>query len=123
MRIRTKHLNPPVLALCVLAGASLGATAGAATTQNASIPFAAIGGIHDWKADGDKGLYVESLQHKWFYAKLMGPCTGLQFKDRVAFMTEPGGDLDKFSAIIVEGHVCHFVDFTPTANPSLKPRK
>ncbi len=76
------------------------------TGREASIPFAALGGIEDWRANGDKGLWIRGRSHKWYYAELMGSCIGLGFRDRIGFVIEPYGTFDKFSSIVVEGRVC-----------------
>ena len=75
-------------------GAALLAAAGAASasetiTPRAYIPFANHGGIRDWKADRDQGLWVQDVHRHWYYAKLMGPCTGLDFAETIAFDTHP----------------------------------
>lgn len=89
-------------------GAALVAVAGAAcaaetTTSGAYIPFANHGGIRDWKADRDQGLWVQDIHRQWYYAKLMAPCTGLNFAQTIAFDTHPLGRFDQFSSIFVPG--------------------
>jgi hypothetical protein len=70
-------------------------------TPEPSIPFANHGGIRDWHADRDRGLWVQDVHGKWYYARLMGPCTGLDFAETIGFDTRPMGTFDRFSAIIV----------------------
>jgi hypothetical protein len=90
----------------------------AAPTSSARIPFADLGGISNWKGDGDRGVYIQARDRKWYYASFMGPCAGLQFRNRVGFVTEPGGDLDKFSSVIVGDQRCYFHSFAPSDAPS-----
>ncbi len=40
---------------------------------------------------------------EWFYAKLMAPCTGLNFAETIGFDTHPLGRFDQFSSIFVPG--------------------
>ena len=98
------------IAACVLLAigpAAIGQPAATPITgRQASIPFAALGGIEDWRANGDKGLWIRGRSHKWYYAELMGSCIGLGFRDRIGFVIEPYGSFDKFSSIVVEGRVC-----------------
>jgi hypothetical protein len=88
-----------------LAGSAMAAAASTdpANVADAYIPFASHGGIRDWEADRTRGLWVQDVHRKWYYAKLMGPCIGLNFAHSIGFDTHPLGRFDKFSAIIVPG--------------------
>jgi hypothetical protein len=94
-----------LLCAAIVAGAAAGSALAATSTAPAdvSIPFANRGGIRDWQADHDRGLWVQDVHRKWYYAKFMGPCMGLPFAQTIAFDTRPIGTFDKFSAIIVPG--------------------
>ncbi|MCB1623745.1 MAG: hypothetical protein KDI32_04105 [Pseudomonadales bacterium] len=85
--------------------------------RRAEITFAALGGIQDWQSDGDKGMFVQGLNNKWFYATFFGPCPELRFAERIGFVTEPGGALDRFSSVLVNGDQCSFRSFAPSAAP------
>ena len=105
------------ISLLLAACASQGG-AGTAASQGASIPFANMGGIYDWAADGDSGLYIESISMKWYHARLLAPCLDLPFAQRVGFVTEPGtGNFDQFSSILVRGQECPVVSLTPSGPP------
>jgi hypothetical protein len=39
------------------------------------------------------------------------PCSGIQFRDRVAFVTDGTDRLDKFSSVLVDGERCWFRSF------------
>src|SRR5262245_54634578 len=119
-RVISNHRRSPLMHLkyaliAGLAGAGLALTAFAAEPAarprgpEAEIHFANLGGIWDWRADGDKGLYVQGRDRQWYYATLMSPCFDLPFAERVGFVTEPGGDFDKFSAILVNHHDCQVI--------------
>jgi len=91
------------LALGAVATLSLGSAfaADAAAKPEASIPFANHGGIWNWEADGQKGLWIQSNNRKWYYATFIGPCIGLDFANSVGFDTRPLGTFDRFSAVLV----------------------
>jgi hypothetical protein len=87
-------------------------------TPQASIPFANHGGIRDWQADKDRGLWVQDVHGKWYYASLMAPCTGLNFAQTIGFDTRPMGNFDRWSAIIVPRYGrCTVQSFTPSDGP------
>ncbi|HVY82401.1 MAG TPA: DUF6491 family protein [Steroidobacteraceae bacterium] len=113
------------LAIAGLALAPLAAVAAADTaadssaTPEPSIAFANHGGIRDWRADKDRGLWVQDVHGNWYYATLMGPCTGLDFAERIAFDTRPNGSFDRWSAIIVPHYGrCTVQSFRQSGAPS-----
>ena len=115
--------------LCISTGlaVSAGLTASAAETlpvshpPDASIPFANHGGIYNWQADRDRGLWVQDIHRNWYYAKLMGPCWGLDFAEGIGFDTRPVGTFDRFSAVIVpRGGRCVVQSFTRSVGPLAK---
>lgn len=74
---------------------------------NAVIHFVNFGNVYDWEADGNRGIYVQTLSKHWYYARLFAPCLNLPFADRVGFVVEPAsGSFDKFSSIVVQGETC-----------------
>jgi hypothetical protein len=85
----------------------------------ASIPFANIGRtIRDWQADGMDGLWVRDARRQWYYARLLGPCIGLDFAHSIGFRTGASSSFDRFSSIIVPGHDrCHVQSFTKSEGP------
>ena len=104
-------------------------TVTAAVTQSArlgtdaSLPFAARN-ISTWQADGDKGIWVESLGGAWYYGAFLIPCLGLQFRDTVAFKFGPAGQLDHWSEIHVRHYPpCVFKSFVTSAGPPLIRKK
>jgi Lon protease-like protein len=98
------------------------ASAGDAT-KPASIAFANLGAIQSFRAIGDDALLIEASGHRWFRATFFGPCLGLRSAEKLAFVTEPGGSLDRFSAVWVDGQRCPFRSFEATEPPARKPRK
>ena len=84
------------------------------------IPFANYGGIRNWSADGDSGLYIQGRNNRWYRATLFGPCIDLPFAEHVGFVVEPSGEFDRFSAILVRGHQCMLRSLTESAGPPPK---
>jgi hypothetical protein len=108
----------------VLAGAlaAIVGVAGSAFAKDeerpVSIPFANLGSVRDFRALSDDVLLIEGTGHRWYRATLFGPCIGLRHAESLAFVTEPGGALDRFSAIYVEGRRCTFRSFERTDPPA-----
>jgi hypothetical protein len=95
-----------------------------ATKTEAAIPFANRGGIRDWQADRDRGLWVQDVHGKWYYATLMAPCIGLNFANSIGFDTRPIGTFDRFSAIVVpRSGRCAVTSLAPSGAPPSRHKK
>jgi len=95
------------------------------STEEASIPFARMdNSIYDWQADGQDGLWVQDIHRDWFYAKLLGPCYGLDWAVGIGFQPR-GNQLDKFSSITVvrERSICQFTSFVRSDPPPSSSKK
>eukprot|EP01012_Entosiphon_sulcatum_P053745 TRINITY_DN74020_c0_g1_i1.p1 TRINITY_DN74020_c0_g1~~TRINITY_DN74020_c0_g1_i1.p1 ORF type:complete len:119 (+),score=22.63 TRINITY_DN74020_c0_g1_i1:2-358(+) len=88
--------------------------------KEASISFVDKGGIQNWSADGEKGLYIEGRNRQWYYASLMSPCIGLNFAEHIGFVSEPNNTLDKFSSILVDHKECHIKSLVTSDGPPKK---
>lgn len=88
-----------------------------------SIPFADQGGIRDWRAVGRDALLVEGTHGKWYRVELMGGCFDLPFAERVGFKSNPTGDFDRFSSVLVRGQRCAVRSVTASAPPPKPPKK
>ena len=91
--------------------------------EETSIPFVRMeSSIHDWKANGQEGLWIQDGRRDWYYAKTLGPCYGLDWA--VAIGIEPkGSQLDKFGIVTVprERTRCPLSSFVRSdAPPSLR---
>lgn len=89
----------------------------------ATIPFANSIGIRDYRADGDHAIWIQGSGRQWYRAELMGPCMGLNFANRVGFVTRGTSSLDKFSQIQVEGRTCQISSLVTSAPPPSKADK
>lgn len=100
-------------------GSAIAATSAPAGEQ--SIPFVNHGGIYNWEADKDKGVWIQDNHRRWFYATVMGPCPGLNFAQSLGFDARPMGSLDRFSALVVPGWGrCPIQSLTPSEGPPKK---
>jgi hypothetical protein len=94
-------------------------------TEETSIPFARMdNSIYDWQADGQIGLWVQDIHRDWYYAKLLGPCYGLDWAVGIGFQPR-GNQLDKFSSITVvrERSICQFTSFVHSDPPPSSSKK
>ncbi|MCC7461827.1 MAG: hypothetical protein IT480_05110 [Gammaproteobacteria bacterium] len=92
--------------------------------QEARIAFANEGGIRDWQADGERGIWVQDNHRRWYYGRFMSACTGLQFVHAVRFKTGAAGELDRFGAVRArDTGNCTFTSFTVSEGPPRKDRK
>jgi hypothetical protein len=119
-----------VVLVTAVAALGMSATFGAAAESTAkaaeaSIPFANQGGIRNWSADRDKGLWVQDSRGKWYYAKMFGgTCPGLNFATTLGFDTRTMGSFDRYSAILVprEGR-CQIESLIPSDGPPAKQKR
>ncbi len=86
-------------------------------SANTSIPFSELGAIYDWRPDGRAGIYIESVDRKWFHATFMAPCENLPFTEHVGFHTTPPLPIDKFDSIEVRGENCSFQTLEEVPGP------
>jgi hypothetical protein len=112
----------PVFTVCVAAALlTVSALADDTAQRDARIPFANLGGIRDWSADGDRAIYIQASSGNWYRAELLGRCLDLPFANRVGFVAEPAsGAFTRFSSILVRGRECAVRSLTPSAPPSSK---
>ncbi|MHB1204150.1 MAG: DUF6491 family protein [Rhodospirillaceae bacterium] len=108
------------IAALVLAASLARAAEPTAKPVEAQILFANQGGIRDWRALDDKGLYVRGQDGQWYYATLFASCFGLPSTTGIGFVTTPGGGFDKFSAIVVENNKCPVVSLVKSDPPPKK---
>ncbi|MBT5330190.1 MAG: hypothetical protein HOL48_00205 [Porticoccaceae bacterium] len=80
--------------------------------QRAVIHFADLGGIKNWRALGNDAIEIESRSGDWYHVEFWNHCYGLRSANSIAFVTEPNGDLDRYSSIYVgRGESCQFRTF------------
>ena len=118
MNTPRRHLRTFALALVAIAPMRIVLADSNPAHVEASIPFAARGGIRDWAADGEKGLWVQAVNRKWYYAEFMGRCVGLSFATALGFDTGALSVFDRWSAVVVPGYArCTLTSLTPSEGP------
>ncbi len=126
-RLRLPTAHPFAVAAAALVATALAAAAFAGTdkltpSQNVTIPFADRHGIEDWAADGDRGLWILSRDHKWYYARFFAPCFGLPFHEALRFKFGAAGELDRWSEVYTrDSGRCAFTSLVASDGPP--PRK
>ena len=123
-----KFLMAAAAAATVLSGSSALATQrGWPADQlgkEASIPFIDTVGIYNFKPDGDRGVWLQDQHRRWYYARVLGPCTGLPFATRIGVDTRFGGSqLDRTGTLLVDRDRCALTSLTKSNGPPPKPKK
>jgi hypothetical protein len=112
---------PTAIAFAVLAIAHL-VSACADPTSTASgtrVPFLDRTEMRDWLADGERGLWIQMRNLKWFYARLTAHCPGLDSTNSLAFGTGASGRLDRMTSVLVPEHgSCRVSRFLPSPGPA-----
>ena len=125
------------LTIALLTAASLAgsATSAAARQQSAtwpadklgketSIPFIGTIGLYDFEADSDRGVWLQDQQRRWYYATVVGPCTGLPFANRIGVDTRFGGtQLDRTGTLLVDRQRCPINSLVASNGPPPKAKK
>jgi len=92
--------------------------------KETSIPFIAFNNLYNFQADSDKGVWLQDQSRRWYYAQVLGPCTGLPFAVRIGVDTRFGGDrLDRTGTLLVDGQRCSLTSLTASNGPPPKPGK
>jgi len=124
MKAPDRILFAALLATGLAAGATAAPTAQKPAAEQASIPFVNHGSIRDWKADKRDGLWIQDNQRQWYYAKTLGPCTGLDFAQSIGFDTARTGTLDRFGTVVVPRESrCPIVSLTRSEAPPTRQKQ
>jgi hypothetical protein len=125
------------LTIAMLAAVSLAsvATPGSAKQQartwpadklgkETSIPFIGTIGLYNFEADSDRGVWLQDQQRRWYYATVLGPCTGLPFATRIGVDTRFGGSqLDRTGTLLVDRQRCPINSLVASNGPPPKAKK
>ncbi|MGC1469187.1 DUF6491 family protein [Sphingorhabdus sp.] len=85
--------------------------------QEASIAFPNHGGIRNFEANEERGLWIEDRQRRWYYAKFIGNCRGIDYANGIAFDTRGSSSFDRFGAIAVDGDYCPIESLVTAEKP------
>ena len=81
------------------------------------ISFPAYGGIRNFRADNDKGVWLEDRQRNWYYASFIGPCPEIRFAQGIGIDTRGSPRFDKFSRILVGKNSCAIATLVTADKP------
>jgi hypothetical protein len=72
-----------------------------------------------WLADGERGVWIQTENLKWFYARFRAVCRGLSSTNSVVFDTRGSSRIDRTSSVLVPGgERCRVQTFAPSSGPS-----
>jgi hypothetical protein len=123
-----KPLMLAAIAIATLPAAALARDQGWPADQlgkETSIPFMDVrGSIYNFEADRDRGVWLQTQSRRWYYAQVLGPCTGLPFAQRIGVDTRFGGNqLDRTGTLLVDGQRCSLTSLTASNGPPPKVKK
>jgi hypothetical protein len=74
--------------------------------------------VRNWSAPNDDTLMIEAVDGRHYQARLFGPCPGLTFANRLAYVTRGMNQLDRFATVVLpDGTRCPFQSFTRISSP------
>lgn len=113
-----------LLSLALLSLAATGA-AGAAGDEprETVIPFMGSLNAVEWKAASDDSLYLRGPKGDWYFIRTMNRCTRLLSARGIGFHASAGGQLDRHSAILVQGVRCPVESIVRSDGPPRKARR
>lgn len=89
-----------------------------------SIIFPSDSSIRNWRADRERGIWIQDRKGDWYYGTFAGICRDVDFAQAIGVETRGTARLDRFSAILVRGERCLLSSFvTSEAPPSKKDAK
>ncbi len=92
--------------------------AGSSSAFDSPSAFVSRAQLHDWIADGERGLWIQAGDLRWFYARFTGPCHGLRATNSLVFDTGHSENIDSKSAVIVPGSGrCTVMTFASSDGP------
>ena len=72
----------------------------------------------NWLADGELGLWIQTLSLKWFYLRFTGACHGVNHTNSIVFDTDGSGNIGRASSVIVPGKGrCRLQSIVPSGGP------
>jgi hypothetical protein len=108
------------VALAVLALAGLTVNVRESRADPAAIAASSVSraDMLNWLADGQRGLWIQAGNFKWFYARFANICPGLQSTNSLVFETGASNRIDRTSSISVSGQRrCKVQTLVPSNGP------
>jgi hypothetical protein len=110
-------------AIAMLASAPMTVTIADSNPADGSTPDTLVNRAEmiNWLADGERGLWIQGHDLKWFYARFTGACQGLSSTNSLVFDTRASGNIDKASVVTVPaGGRCRLRSLVPSGGPPEK---
>lgn len=85
--------------------------------QEADISFPALGGIRNFRADSDRGVWLEDRRRNWYYASFIGTCPEIRFAHGIGIDTRGSAHFDRYSKILVGDNVCAIATLVTADKP------
>ena len=128
LRMASAALGGAFAALLALAACTSSSATRPARRDDVNAPVAESGAqvprsrIRDWSAPNDHTVIMVSDDGTRYRAETIGPCQGLDFANRVAFVNRGGfQQIDRFSSIeLGDGTRCAFQSFDKLKAPESK---
>ena len=89
----------------------------AVTLPEVAIPFVRSNGILEWRAQGDRQVFIRSSDGNWYVARTMNRCGRLRSAITIGFETRGADQLDRHGALLVEGWRCPLDSVIRVAGP------
>jgi len=94
---------PTCVAIAVLAAAPFSLSAAESHSAGADAAFLEHAAMRNWQADGERGLWIQARNLRWFYARFAHVCHGLSSTNSLTFETLASGRIDRTSAVMTPG--------------------
>jgi hypothetical protein len=90
----------------------------APTGPEVRLPFFGADGLSDYRIDGERGIYLLSqTDGQWYYLHVRPKCPRLAAANGFRVDTGASGQLDRSSAIVVQGFRCQLTSVTHSPVP------
>lgn len=109
-------LIPTVLAFA----ASSAAAAPVDEARETRIPFVTSMSHVEWQAASDDSLYLRGGNGDWYFVRTTNRCTRLLVARGIGLHASAGGQLDRHSAIMVQGVRCPVASIVRSEGPPPK---
>jgi hypothetical protein len=74
--------------------------------------------LRNWLADGERGIWIQANDLRWFYARFAHACHGLSATNSLVLDTGGSDTIDSNSAVLVPGSGrCTMRSFAPSDGP------
>jgi hypothetical protein len=109
----------PLITVVLAASPMASAVAGTYLTDvDSTTTFLNHAQLRHWLADGERGLWIQAIDLRWFYARFAHACHGLSATNSLAFDTRGSDTIDSSSAVVVPGGGrCTVQSFLPSQGP------